>query len=596
MIVVAVWRAGYRPRVGLAVAHGRLRGAVARAVHPRRRRQHASCPDRGRCCATCRSSAPRARRRGSPWWPRLAWRCCSPARWPRSAALSATPADDRGTIVGLVAALRAVAGAAHAVFGGKFHRSTRSSPPIRGRFGSSQLPFGVRDGASVGRQFQRALSVLIRPLHGKRLIGGYLSRISKRRVERGALAADARCPDHARARAVRYRAEHAAAIRARAPGFLAARQCRLRRDRSHAGAGPLIAFVVDAWKLEEIARDGPIVLYRPTAARTRTLSGLGYPRLGCVAVRTDLRRFGRGGSHLRSHLDAPPHPASRPRRRGGQHGAGGVHGRAGARLGMGGRVGYGWRSSDRDDLLRWSHGMLASLTGEPAALEAAAAAFGEYVAYAHRMIAARRAEPTDDLFSVLVHAEVDGDRLDDDEIVFESLLLLIGGDETTRQVTAAGWSCCSRTPTAAEAARRPRLAAVGASRRCSAGCRRSRTWPAPPPATSSSAGQPLPAGDKVVLLYESANFDDTPLRRARALRHRAVPERPPRVRLRAALLPRREPRPARAPGDVRTAAAPAARPRARRPTEPLPRSITGIERMPVVFSPSRPMSSRERCV
>src|SRR3712207_7848497 len=33
---------------------------------------------------------------------------------------------------------------------------------------------------------------------------------------------------------------------------------------------------------------------------------------------------------------------------------------------------------------------------------------------------------------------VDGARLDDDEIVFESLLLLIGGDETTRQVAAGG--------------------------------------------------------------------------------------------------------------------------------------------------------------
>ena len=82
--------------------------------------------------------------------------------------------------------------------------------------------------------------------------------------------------------------------------------------------------------------------------------------------------------------------------------------------------------------------MLASLTGEPEGYEAAAVAFGAYVEYAHRMIAARRAEPTDDLFSVLVHAEVDGERLDDDEIVFESLLLLIGGDETTRQVTAGG--------------------------------------------------------------------------------------------------------------------------------------------------------------
>ena len=39
--------------------------------------------------------------------------------------------------------------------------------------------------------------------------------------------------------------------------------------------------------------------------------------------------------------------------------------------------------------------------------------------------------------SVLVHAEVDGDRLDD-ELVQESLLILIGGDETTRHVISGG--------------------------------------------------------------------------------------------------------------------------------------------------------------
>ena len=40
--------------------------------------------------------------------------------------------------------------------------------------------------------------------------------------------------------------------------------------------------------------------------------------------------------------------------------------------------------------------------------------------------------------SVLVNAEVDGERLDDDELVFEILLLLLGGDETTRNVTCGG--------------------------------------------------------------------------------------------------------------------------------------------------------------
>ena len=131
---------------------------------------------------------------------------------------------------------------------------------------------------------------------------------------------------------------------------------------------------------------------------------------------------------------------------------------------------------DRADLLRWSDDMLGSLSGDPARLEAAAVGFGEYVDYATRMIAARRSQPTDDLVSVLVHAEVDGDRLDDNEIVFESLLLLVGGDEThasrderrhgaTAGRTRARSNGCSTT----SGCFRPR------SKRCCAGSRRSRT-------------------------------------------------------------------------------------------------------------------------
>src|SRR5256885_5706922 len=95
---------------------------------------------------------------------------------------------------------------------------------------------------------------------------------------------------------------------------------------------------------------------------------------------------------------------------------------------------------DRDRLLRWSDDMVSAQGGNvsEAAIIRAAEAFAEYDAYAREVVAARRAEPTDDLMSVLVHAEVDGDRLDDDEIVHESLLILIGGDETTRHVISGG--------------------------------------------------------------------------------------------------------------------------------------------------------------
>src|SRR3954451_1487849 len=62
------------------------------------------------------------------------------------------------------------------------------------------------------------------------------------------------------------------------------------------------------------------------------------------------------------------------------------------------------------------------------------------------MIASRRQDPRDDLVSLLVHAEVDGDRLDNDELAFEALLLLVGGDESTRHVISGGMEQILRNP------------------------------------------------------------------------------------------------------------------------------------------------------
>ena len=42
------------------------------------------------------------------------------------------------------------------------------------------------------------------------------------------------------------------------------------------------------------------------------------------------------------------------------------------------------------------------------------------------------------IVSILVNAEVEGQRMADDEIVMETLLILIGGDETTRHTLSGG--------------------------------------------------------------------------------------------------------------------------------------------------------------
>jgi cytochrome P450 len=55
-----------------------------------------------------------------------------------------------------------------------------------------------------------------------------------------------------------------------------------------------------------------------------------------------------------------------------------------------------------------------------------------------RLIAQRRAEPTDDLTSVLVHAELDGEGLEDHEIVMGFLLLMAAGNDSTKATYCSG--------------------------------------------------------------------------------------------------------------------------------------------------------------
>src|SRR5262249_50258997 len=56
----------------------------------------------------------------------------------------------------------------------------------------------------------------------------------------------------------------------------------------------------------------------------------------------------------------------------------------------------------------------------------------EMYMYANQLAEARRANPTDDLTSVLMHAEVEGERLSELEYDLFFMLLAVAGNETTR--------------------------------------------------------------------------------------------------------------------------------------------------------------------
>jgi cytochrome P450 len=63
-----------------------------------------------------------------------------------------------------------------------------------------------------------------------------------------------------------------------------------------------------------------------------------------------------------------------------------------------------------------------------------------------RMIDARREHPTDDLTSVLVHAEVDGEHLEEHEIVMGFFLLVAAGNDSTKATYCSGMRALLENP------------------------------------------------------------------------------------------------------------------------------------------------------
>jgi cytochrome P450 len=75
---------------------------------------------------------------------------------------------------------------------------------------------------------------------------------------------------------------------------------------------------------------------------------------------------------------------------------------------------------------------------DPAVASAIGAADSELRTIAAGMIAWKRANPADDLLTALINAEDDGDVLDDEELIAQTLLLYIAGHETTVNLIAGG--------------------------------------------------------------------------------------------------------------------------------------------------------------
>ena len=170
----------------------------------------------------------------------------------------------------------------------------------------------------------------------------------------------------------------------------------------------------------------------------------------------------------------------------------------------------GMPKEDFATLLRWSDTMLqaTSSSAGPEILEAATTAATEYFTYIAEAIAARRESPTDDLVSLLVHGELDGERLNDEAIAHEALLILVGGDETTRHVISESALALIQHP-------QQRRKLIENPSRMRVAVEEFLRWVSPIKNMNRTAtretelrGQKIHEGDKLLLLYQSANRDE----------------------------------------------------------------------------------------
>jgi cytochrome P450 len=126
-----------------------------------------------------------------------------------------------------------------------------------------------------------------------------------------------------------------------------------------------------------------------------------------------------------------------------------------------------------------------------------------------QMIEARREHPTDDLTSVLVHAEVDGHRLEEHEIVMGFFLLVAAGNDSTKATYCSGMRALMEHPDQRQLLLDdPALVASAVEESL-------RMFPAfahfrrTASDDTELAGQPIRKGEKVVMWYASSNRDET---------------------------------------------------------------------------------------
>ena len=160
---------------------------------------------------------------------------------------------------------------------------------------------------------------------------------------------------------------------------------------------------------------------------------------------------------------------------------------------------------DRGKLFDWSNEMTGTDDPEFAHVDPKMSS-AQLIGYAMQMAEERAKNPGDDIVTQLIEADIEGEKLSDDEFGFFVVMLAVAGNETTRNSITHGMIAFSQNPEQWELYKkeRPETAADEIVR-----------WATPVTTFQRTAlddhelsGVKIKKGDRVLMFYRSANFDE----------------------------------------------------------------------------------------
>lgn len=160
---------------------------------------------------------------------------------------------------------------------------------------------------------------------------------------------------------------------------------------------------------------------------------------------------------------------------------------------------------DRGKLFDWSNEMTGTGDPEFAHIDPKTSSL-ELMAYAMKMAEAKAKDPGDDIVTALIQADIEGEKLSEDEFGFFVMMLAVAGNETSRNSITQGMMAFAEYPEQWELYKneRPDTAADEIVR-----------WATPVTCFQRTAlhdyelsGVQIKKGQRVVMFYRSANFDE----------------------------------------------------------------------------------------